>query len=113
MSAFIQGQYGYSELYARKNRVAYFVFNVPNGSQDVNVNSYSALRLNVADTQGNVSISLNTNALGLTAINVNNVLINASATQMNVNSGYYQFDFEGLSTRGWEPLVTGQFRIDE
>ena len=110
---FIQGQYGYTELYAKKNRVAYYVFQIPPASNEVNVNSFSALRLNVADTQGNVTISLTTNANGLATVNTNHVLINASASQMNVTAGNFSFDLDGLSVRGWETVASGRFRIDE
>jgi len=108
-----QGQYGFADIYARSNRAMSYVFSVPDGSGvAVNVNAYSALRLNVADSQNNVVIHLNTNASGLIVINTNHVTINATATQLNVTPAVYSFDMDGLSAIGWQPVASGRFRID-
>jgi hypothetical protein len=108
-----QGQYSYAEIFAKKNRALLYEFNVPNGTGgNVNVQTYSALRLNVTDSQSNTVISLTTNANALTTTNANYVQINANATEMNVSANYYTFELNGLSTLGWEALTVGRFRVD-
>jgi hypothetical protein len=111
---FLQGGYSFTELYAASNRVWRTPINVPNPpNSNVNVLEYAALRLNVADSQSNVIISISTNASTLTATNANYITTNANASTMNVSAGSYQFDFDGLrSGVGWETVTTGTIRID-
>ena len=108
-----QGQYGWAEIYAKSGRALYYTFSIPDGSGvSTNVQAYAALRLNVADSQQNVMVTLNTNAGGIVNVNANHVIINATSAQMNVSPAVYVFDLDGLSSLGWQPVATVRFRID-
>ncbi len=113
MSAFIQGQYSFTELYAKEGRVWYVPVNIPEPSNGtLNVLAFSAVRLTASYNANTNAINITTNASQISVVNANAIQINANATVMNVDAGYYSFDIDGLSTRGWEPVCSGTLRID-
>lgn len=113
MSAFLQGQYSFTELYAKEGRVWYVPVNIPEPSNGtLNVQTFSAVRLTASYNANTNAINITTNANQISVVNTNAILINANAVTMNVSAGYYSFDIDGLSARGWEPVCTGTLRID-
>jgi hypothetical protein len=113
MSAFIQGQYSFTELYAKEGRVWYCPVNIPEPSNGtLNLQAFASVRLTASYNANTNAINITTNANQISVVNTNAIQINANATVMNVDAGYYSFDIDGLSTRGWEPVCSGTLRID-
>jgi hypothetical protein len=113
MAAFIQGQYSFTELFAKAGRVWYCPVSIPEPSNGtLNMNAFTAVRLTATANNTTPALNISTNANQISVVNTTAIQINANATTMNVDAGYYSFDIDGLSARGWEPVCAGSLRID-
>lgn len=110
----IQGPYAYIELYAKANRSWYFGFDVYDDTSNtgMNLSLYDAQRLQLRDATGNVVVNLTSNASQITVVNVSSILINANASVMNIEPGYYSGDLDALTGGQWEPQLTVNLRVD-